>query len=197
MKSGLLKPVAELKSGDVVIAMNIAKNEVVESEILMVAHSSPTTLTLFTAIEAWNGQKVFLTPKHLIALSLQTNTTPSFIYAENVQENDYIYVRDEYNQLMSVKVKSVSEEMKMGYYSPLTLEGTIIVNDVVTSVYALINSHHLAHNGLAPLRWYYKIVKSLGLANEPFAPPKPNGQLHWTNQFLYLVSKTLAPHVFS
>ena len=46
MKSGLLKPVAELKSGDVVIAMNIAKNEVVESEILMVAHSSPTTLSM-------------------------------------------------------------------------------------------------------------------------------------------------------
>jgi hypothetical protein len=65
-----------------------------------------------------------LTPKHLIARSSQANATPSFVYAEHVQENDYIHVRDKYNQLMSVKVKSVSEEVKMGYYAPLTLEGT-------------------------------------------------------------------------
>ena len=50
-----------------------------------------------------------------------------------MQENDYIYVRDEYNQLMSVKVKSVSEEMKMGYYSPLTLEGMYNTNTDIQS----------------------------------------------------------------
>ena len=64
-----------------------------------------------------------MTPKHLIARGVQASATPDFIYAENVQENDYIYVRDEHDQLLPVKVKNVSEEMKMGYYSPFTMDG--------------------------------------------------------------------------
>jgi hypothetical protein len=46
MKSGLLKPVAELKSGDLVVAVNIATNKIVESEILMIAHASSDTLSM-------------------------------------------------------------------------------------------------------------------------------------------------------
>ena len=41
--------------------------------------------------------------------------------------------------------------------APLTEQGTIIVNNVHTSCYAIVKSHTVGHIALAPYRWYCRL----------------------------------------
>ena len=50
---------------------------------------------------------------------------------------------------------------KTGAYAPLTLEGTIIVDNALASCYAVIDDHRLAHTTLAPLRFLYQYMPRL------------------------------------
>ena len=45
-----------------------------------------------------------------------------------------------------------------GAYSPLTKEGTIIVDGVLSSCYAHSPDHDVAHFVLTPLRWFPDII---------------------------------------
>ena len=46
-----------------------------------------------------------------------------------------------------------------GAYSPITMEGTIMVNNVLASCYAHSPDHDLAHFGMTPLRWFPDIMQ--------------------------------------
>ena len=46
----------------------------------------------------------------------------------------------------------------LGAYVPLTMEGNLLVNDIVASCYAQF-AHDLAHNAMKPLQWYPGIMK--------------------------------------
>ena len=43
--------------------------------------------------------------------------------------------------------------LSVGAYTPLTLEGKIIVDGVLASCYATVD-HDLAHVGVTPIRWF-------------------------------------------
>ncbi|CAF5079504.1 unnamed protein product, partial [Rotaria sp. Silwood1] len=74
--------------------------------------------------------------------------------------------------------------MKKGYYAPLTMKGTLLVNNVLASCYANVNNHHLAQYYMAPFRYYYKFARFISL-NDPFNINKTEG-LYWTvNIMLY------------
>ena len=45
----------------------------------------------------------------------------------------------------------------IGAYTPLKNEGTIVVDGVLASCHASIN-HDLAHIGMAPIRWFPKLM---------------------------------------
>ncbi|CAF1242762.1 unnamed protein product [Didymodactylos carnosus] len=130
------KRVEQLKSGDIVLAMS-RTNKITESEIIMISHSSADEYTLFTRIETENGETISLTPRHLVPI-MTKDGAPSFIYAERVTPNDYVYVRDHLNnhELMCVKVKSVTAEVKMGYYSPITTKGTLALLMILLFAYS-------------------------------------------------------------
>ena len=46
----------------------------------------------------------------------------------------------------------------LGAYDPLTMEGNLLVNDIVASCYAKFD-HDLAHNVMKPIQWYPAIMK--------------------------------------
>ncbi|CAF1383942.1 unnamed protein product [Rotaria sordida] len=93
-----------------------------------------------------------------------------------------------------MKVKAIKHEIKVGYYSPITADGTILVNNIVASVYARINNHYVAHFSNAPMRWYYRIMKYFEV-DEPFQT-NANGQKHWTHSLLIQLGKTFTPQLF-
>lgn len=53
------------------------------------------------------------------------------------------------------KVVSIHTRPLKGTYAPLTVAGTIIVNNYVASCYAFLEDGHLAHSVFGPLRAYY------------------------------------------
>jgi hypothetical protein len=79
-----------------------------------------------------------------------------------------------------------------GYAAPLTEEGTILVNDMLASCYAVIDSHLIAHTAMAPARWWYTLNEGLthfiddSSLNE-LQSTYENGT-HWYPQLLYSFS---------
>ena len=70
-----------------------------------------------------------------------------------------------------------------GYIAPLTMSGTILVNSILASCYAVIDSHALAHSAMAPVRWWHLMD-----FNRLSAPK--NGT-HWYPQALMSISDIL------
>ena len=52
------------------------------------------------------------------------------------------------------------ESFTLGAYTPVTLEGNIIVDEILASCYAFPD-HILAHAGMTPMRWFPKIVNGI------------------------------------
>ena len=46
----------------------------------------------------------------------------------------------------------------LGAYSPLTVQGKIIVEGVLSSCYASFPDHDMAHFAMSPIRWFPQIM---------------------------------------
>ncbi|CAF1195791.1 unnamed protein product [Adineta steineri] len=59
---------------------------------------------------------------------------------------------------------NIKREHKLGVFQPVTLSGTLFVNDIVASSYLnnLKLTHEELHDILAPLRWWFYIVNPSG-----------------------------------
>lgn len=104
-----------------------------------------------------------------------------------------------------VETKLVLEE---GVYAPLTMEGTLLVDDVVASCYAVVNSQSVAHYSFLPLRIWYSVtsffLQRLGdpqysvarhnntSRTEPTTEEGQNG-IHWYASMLYSLSSYVLP----
>ncbi|CAF4281078.1 unnamed protein product, partial [Rotaria magnacalcarata] len=194
--SGGFKRIDQLKSGDhVLVTTGTPLNQIVESEIMMISHSSPDIAALFIIIETETGEKISLSGRHLIPISSSRDvqTVPSFIYAEHVTTNDYVYIRSTAGSsfcLTQSKPQRITEEPAHGLLNSVTQNPKI-----TASVYASINNHQLAHVGIAPLRWYYTFLKFFSKTVEPFKSAT-NGELHWTHLLLLKLAETFAPQLF-
>ncbi|KAM3861930.1 indian hedgehog signaling molecule a [Diretmus argenteus] len=79
-------------------------------------------------------------------------------------------------------VTHVEVRRSMGLYAPLTQHGSIVVDGVLSSCYAAIDQHHLAHWVLAPLRFFYSLM----------GPSEPQSDgLHWYPQLLQRLGRML------
>jgi len=83
----------------------------------------------------------------------------NFVYARDVHVGDTIF-QNLNGKLVPVLVDSVTTQISKGVYAPATMEGTVIIDGVVTSSYASV-SHEVGHAMLAPLRWAYWLSPSL------------------------------------
>jgi desert hedgehog protein len=77
----------------------------------------------------------------------------------------------------------------MFVYSALL--GTILVNDVVASCYANVQSHKVAHIFMGPLRWYSRLARSLSIS-EPFGTQKVDG-IHVVPRVMYEFARMVWP----
>ncbi|KAB7505983.1 Protein hedgehog [Armadillidium nasatum] len=155
-------PLALLKIGDKVKVLR-SDGMLTFSPVLMFLHEDPTHQRNFLSISTSSGMVLNLTPSHLL-FTLRSYRAPSnpvfresfsvgeVVLAGSVNLGDYLFVTQNDSSVRLDKIVDINSIFRKGVYAPLTAEGTVIVNNVVASCYAVIDSQYLAHWAFMPIK---------------------------------------------
>ncbi|CAJ0589732.1 unnamed protein product [Cylicocyclus nassatus] len=140
------KRMDELQVGDYVLTANLTAAYF--SPVTLWMHREPDVTTNFVTIMTEYGKMLALTPGHLIFRTEceefyddSVNELPAnreAVYAEQLRVGDCVYLlyKDGFRKQ---KLQDISITQRRGVYSPLTLNGRIIVNDMLASCYSDVN----------------------------------------------------------
>jgi len=131
--------ISKLRTGDFVKAFDMSSNEQVFSRFVGYSHANADTLAKFVEVHTSSQKLIKLTEKHLIAKVFGGNT--DMVFASELKVGDVVLTDGEHTET----VVRLSESLEQGVYSPLTEQGTVVVNGVVASCYANYRSHEVAH----------------------------------------------------
>ncbi|KFQ92208.1 Sonic hedgehog protein, partial [Nipponia nippon] len=198
LEQGGTKLVKDLSPGDRVLAAD-AEGRLLYSDFLAFLDREDGSHKLFYVIETRQPRaRLLLTAAHLLFVAPQHNQsqegTPSSraLFASRVRPGQRVYVLGEGGrQLLPASVHSVSlREEASGAYAPLTAQGTILINRVLASCYAVIEEHSWAHWAFAPFRLLQGMLAALcpsgggALVGAPAAPG-----IHWYSRLLYRIGR--------
>lgn len=199
-----------MRLGDRIAALD-SHGDVVYSDVIAFLDRSPSERRQFIRLTTESGRVLTLTPAHLVPVEGRSS-----VFAASVQPGDRILVSDvdaasAANEVDSrlrwdsvVEAKLVLEE---GVYAPLTMEGTLLVDDVVASCYAIVNSQSVAHYSFLPLRIWHSITAFFlqrldepqhfaKYSNASRAEPTTEGEqlgIHWYASMLYSLASYVLP----
>jgi len=210
-EDGSTKRLDEVRLGERIASLD-SRGDVVYSEVIAFLDRSPSEKRQFIRLTTKSGRMLTLTPAHLVPVEGRSS-----VFAVNVQPGDRILVSDTdaasaTNEVDSrlrwdsvIETKLVLEE---GVYAPLTMEGTLLVDDVVASCYAVVNSQSVAHYSFLPLRIWHSVtsffLQRLGdmkhfeakQNNASRIEPTRGGEqegIHWYASMLYSLSSYVLP----
>lgn len=180
----------DLTPGDKVLAADSAGN-LVYSDFIMFTDRDSTTRRVFYVIETKEAaEKITLTAAHLLFVldnSTDDLNAMTAAFASTVRPGQKVMVVDDSGQLKSVIVERISTEERQGSFAPVTAHGTIVVDRVLASCYAVIEDHSLAHWAFAPVRLYYDVSSVLFpkyFTSQSNATLQQEG-VHWYSKLLY------------
>lgn len=181
--TGETRLLSELRIGEKVLSMD-ENGELKYSEVYMFLDRDEDQQREFIRIETERGTSITATPSHLIYIWSTNNENPSnpktdsvnFKFAEFVKINDFVMVNVN-GTLEPQRVHKITYELHHGVYAPLTYDGTIVVNSITASCYALVEKHNLAHWSFMPMRTLYGVEEMLGYTNG-IDTQLPRG-IHW------------------
>jgi hedgehog len=148
-ESGEVRQLRHLKVGEHVLSVN-SKGETVFSEVVMFLDRDVNQTREFVQIKTAGGAVLRVTPAHLLPV-WKPQLETKYHFADEVEENDFLLVNVN-NNLEPQRVTEVRAVLAKGFIAPLTREGTVIVDSVAASCYALVNSQSLAHLSFLPFR---------------------------------------------
>lgn len=179
---GQSKRMDQLQVGDRVAAFHQSNGEIVYSEVIAFLDRLTSEKHQFVQLITDSGNTIKLTPTHLVPVQGK-----SIEFASRVQVGDRVLVKHEFTSANEVSrseeqlkaeeenlavrwamVVEVSLVLEEGAYAPLTYEGTVLVNDVVASCYAVLSNHQLAHYAFLPLRLLVTVQTELRLLANKF-----------------------------
>jgi len=203
LENGDQKMISEVKIGDSVLAVD-EKGMLKFSPVIMHLDGSLSKSAAFVTIRTKTGRNLTLTPQHLMYKSEKDNSKINLnefrtVFAEDIRKGDIVLVLDDNNDMNKDEVVSTDLESRIGYFSPLTLHGNIIVNDILASCYAY-EDHSLQHLVFAPFRWYHTVKQALLSENmtknvgvQSHGSILTGKQLHWYADALFRIAINLTP----
>lgn len=189
LQDGTKKSVEHLRTGDRVLAADDDGNPTYTDFIMFVDRDS-TTRRLFHVIETDSGQKITLTAAHLLYVA--RNSTHgggvSAVFASQVRPGHKVMVSDpRRSRLRPVTVTRIYTQEHVGSYAPVTVQGNVVVDEILASCYAVIEDHELAHWALGPVRLAHWVSS---LLSQPGGGGQKDG-VHWYSRLLYQVGSWL------
>ncbi|XP_017261909.1 sonic hedgehog protein A [Kryptolebias marmoratus] len=92
-------------------------------------------------------------------------------------------VRPGQQGLVAATVTRIYTQEREGSFAPVTAQGTLVVDQVLASCYAVIEDHQLAHWALAPVRLAHR-ASSMLFSSGPRVGAQSDG-VHWYSKVLY------------
>jgi hypothetical protein len=101
-----------------------------------------------------------ITPRHSLLVKKEDRSQPIYLFASQVRIGDFLYlVDDNYQSAIEARVTRIKNIKLFDAYAPLTLEGTLVVNDIVVSCYGTFR-HSFVHFLMTPRRWLlYRVLQ--------------------------------------
>ena len=125
--------------------------------VITFIHRQPDLFQKFMQITTLRYKKILkITEDHLIFV--EKNGKEAAIPARDVKIGDMVYVKVGGQKMLEKDaVQGVSIVFEKGVYAPVTLSGTILVNDVNTSCYFDVLSHVWFHRAMGAARAVYHL----------------------------------------
>lgn len=163
-------PLRAVRAGDLVQVMR-EDGTLAFSPVLMFLHRDPGVSRAFLRLTTHHGTTLTLTASHLVFLleAELAGAAPTVqealqmggvVLAGRVEAGDFLLVAREGGVTLE-KVVGVSYQEAGGVFAPLTTEGTVVVDGVVASCYAVIDSQAIAHWAFLPVRLYNNLREAL------------------------------------
>ena len=191
LEDGREKNMSQVRLGDRVQSVD-SEGNLVYSEVLMFLDREPEERSRFVELRTEEGAVLTLTASHLVyagAPDCRQLECMRPVYAGNVEPGQNLMRRE--NSLVASTVLSVTSSHHRGVFAPLTRAGNLVVDGVLASCYAVIDSQNIAHTAFAPVRWYYSLKHSL-VGSEPRTVSVAPG-VHWYPSMLYSLARLVLP----
>ncbi|CAL1263456.1 unnamed protein product [Larinioides sclopetarius] len=199
------KKMSQLRIGDKVLVAT-ADGSLDYSEIILFLDHDNSESRWFQTIITESGAEITLTSSHLIFSKSGDNLDDKKVVATYAKDIE-IEAPDLLQAKISLeKVVNVTVVRKAGIFAPLTLHGTVVVNNVVASCYAVISNHHLAHVAFLPMRILYNFklaslyflqeLRVLKFKTSKISTSQSRDGLHWYAELLNKIADKLTSKNF-
>ena len=144
----------------------IANNEIRFEPVITFIHRQPEVMQEFLQITTERNNILKITEDHL--LFVEKTGKAKAIPARDVKVGDTLFVRAVHSAEKDA-VLSITKVYDEGVYAPVTLSGTILVNNVHTSCYFDVLSHEWSHRAMVVARavhyvspWILQWISGIG-----------------------------------
>ncbi|CAF3040445.1 unnamed protein product [Rotaria sp. Silwood2] len=177
LDDGSFKALSDISIGDRVL---VNEHNVYEPVIAFI-HGEREGLFGFLAIDVQStvsnySSTIFISSHHLMFDFESGNAR----YAKSFHVGDLVQLIEN-AQTVSGKIIDIRPTKQKGFYAPLTPSGTIVVDGVLCSNYAVVENHALAHKVMGIYRWWISLAGAPTLSN----------RLPWILQVMYNVEKNI------
>ncbi|RXM35973.1 Tiggy-winkle hedgehog protein [Acipenser ruthenus] len=199
LHDGRNKLIKDLNPGDKVLAAD-EQGDLVFSDFMMFIDKDPESRRVFYVIETEEPHKqIALTAAHLLFVA-DSNATAGFhsikaagfhsikaAFASKVKPGQRVFITEGVgSQVKPVAVKRIYLEEYEGSFAPVTAQGTIVVDQVLASCYAVIEEHRWAHWAFAPVRLSYGVASLLFSKDNLLTNSTVQDDgVHWYSNALY------------
>lgn len=189
LENGSHKPIADLRPGERVLASVGGDSELACSEVLTFLDRDPGTWRLFYSLHTQAGARLTLTAAHLVFVSegncsegaVAVRGTLRTVYASDARPGQCMLVAEGGKTRLS-RITRVGVRKGKGAFAPLTQHGTLVVDGVLASCYAVVEQHSLAHWAFSPLRLVHSWTGSAR---------SPGDGIHWYPRLLHWLGRML------
>ena len=171
VEGGEIKSLKDVVAGDMVLSVDNSGNHVF-SEVITFLDRDFHSPARFLNIQLEDGSSLTVTPNHLLfSISSQhytkqsTYSHSSETFAGDLKVGDVLFTTS--NSTTASRISEITELTQNGFIAPLTENGMIVVDGVVSSCYANYNSHFWSHVSMLPLRIYHSFARLFSVSRCP------------------------------